>query len=160
MYIASLRVWFKFRTDDCAMYSNWRTYSLWVCTGGHVAAAEATKNICWVKGEGTVDHSTVTRWLKTLWSDYKVSMIRQDQVGQKKKTPIDSEARLQAIEANVAIITQWVFGKLNILQSSVVCHIHRLSKSIWNSRTVPHITKIVQNLWLIQIYIYVYIYER
>ena len=26
--------------------------------------AEATKNICCVKGEGVVDHSTVTRWFK------------------------------------------------------------------------------------------------
>ena len=29
-------------------------------------AAEATKNICWVKGEGAVDDSAVTRWLKKI----------------------------------------------------------------------------------------------
>ena len=27
-------------------------------------AAETTKNICWAKGEDTVDHSRVTRWFK------------------------------------------------------------------------------------------------
>ena len=27
-------------------------------------ATEATKNICSAKGEGTVDHSTVNRWLE------------------------------------------------------------------------------------------------
>ena len=34
-------------------------------------AAEATKKICHVKGESTVDHSTVTRWLKKLCLDGK-----------------------------------------------------------------------------------------
>ena len=27
-------------------------------------ALEATKNICGMKGEGTIDHSTINRWLK------------------------------------------------------------------------------------------------
>ena len=29
--------------------------------------AEATKNVCCAKGEGAIDHSTVTRWLKKIW---------------------------------------------------------------------------------------------
>ena len=31
-------------------------------------AAESSKNICCVKDEGTIDYSTVTRWLKKFCS--------------------------------------------------------------------------------------------
>ena len=34
-------------------------------------AAEETKSICWVKGEGTFDHNMVTRWLKKFCSSCK-----------------------------------------------------------------------------------------
>ena len=33
--------------------------------------AEATKNICYAKDEGTVDHSTVTKWFKKFYSGCK-----------------------------------------------------------------------------------------
>ena len=34
-------------------------------------SADATKNICCVKGEDTVDHSTVSGWLKKFCFGYK-----------------------------------------------------------------------------------------
>ena len=61
---------------------------------------EATKNICCVKGEGTVDHSTVFAWVERLG---------------KPKT-VDSETVLQNIMANLANSTQKVSGKFNISQ--------------------------------------------
>ena len=30
----------------------------------HNTVVETTKNICYIKGEGAIDHSTVTRWFK------------------------------------------------------------------------------------------------
>ena len=45
--------------------------------------AEPTKNIYCVKGDGTVDHSTVIRWFKNCaWVGW-TSMIKQNQIGQK-----------------------------------------------------------------------------
>ena len=42
---------------------------------------------------------------------------------------MDSEAELQAIEANLVSSIQRVSGELGISQSSVVCPLHGLSKS-------------------------------
>ena len=42
-----------------------KQHSLYEFELGH-NATEATKNIC-VKSEGTVDHSTVTRWIKKFY---------------------------------------------------------------------------------------------
>ena len=44
-------------------------HALQIQTGHNVM--EATKNVCCVKGEATVDHSTVTRLFKKLHSDCK-----------------------------------------------------------------------------------------
>ena len=43
---------------------------------------------------------------------------------------------------------QRVSGELGILLSSVVCHHHELSKCIGSLRIEPHVTKILQNIWL------------
>ena len=56
-----------------------------------------------------------------------------------------SEAGLQAIEANLESNIWRVPGKLGILQSSVVHHLHNLSKSIQSCQTVLHVTKIFKN---------------
>ena len=68
-------------------------------------AAEATKNIC-VKSEDTVDHVTVTKWLKKFCSVCK------------KFDDQNSKAVLQATEAKLASSTQRVSGELSISQSS------------------------------------------
>ena len=57
---------------------------------------------------------------------------------------MDSKAILQAIEANPVSSTQRVSGKLRISQSSVVHHLHDLSKSIWSCWIMLHISKILQ----------------
>ena len=54
---------------------------------------------------------------------------------------MDSETVLQAIEANLVSSTQRVSGELTILQSSVIGHL--------NDQIAFHITKILQNIWLL-----------
>ena len=75
---------------------------------------ESTKNICCSKGEGTVDHSRVTRWLKKFCLGYKNFgyQARSD-----RPKSVDSGAMLQTIEANLVCSTQRVSGKLKILLS-------------------------------------------
>ena len=58
---------------------------------------EVTKNICCVKGEGVVDHSTVTRWFKKFHSGYK-NLNNQANLDPPKM--MDSKTMLKVIEAN------------------------------------------------------------
>ena len=51
---------------------------------------------------------------------------------------------LQVTEANSASSTKGILGKIVISESSVICHPHDPTKSIWNYQIVPHITKILQ----------------
>ena len=60
-------------------------------------AMEARKDICCVKGEWAIDHSTVTRWLKKIRSGCKYF---DDQARSSRPTSKDSEAIHQATEAN------------------------------------------------------------
>ena len=83
---------------------------------------EATKKICHAKGEGAVDHTTLTRWFKKFLSDQK-NFDNQAKSGRPKT--MDSEA----IRANQINFTWRVLGELIISQSSVVCHLHDLNKS-------------------------------
>ena len=99
-------------------------------------AVEATKS--YAKGEDTVDHGRVTRWLKKFHSGYKNldTLVRSD----RPKT-MDSAAMLQAIEAYLVSSTQRVSGELSISLSSVFHHLHDFSKSIRSYHIVPLITK-------------------
>ena len=97
-------------------------------------AAEATKNICYAKGEGAVDHSTVTRWFEKCCSGCK-NLNKQASSG-KPKT-MNSEAILQAIEASLVGSTYRVSGKFIIVQSNVICHLHNLSTR--SCRIVSHV---------------------
>ena len=112
-------------------------------------ATEATKNICGAKDEGAVDHYTVTRWFKKFHLDCN---NLNDQVRSGKPKSMDSKVVLQAIEANPENRIGRVSGELSITHSSVVCHLHNLSKSIQSCGIVPHIAKILQNFWLTQVF--------
>ena len=90
-------------------------------------AANTTRNIYWAKGEGTVDHSTVTRWLKKCCLGYK-NFDNQARADRLKS--MDSKSMLIAIETNLASSTLNVSGELGISQFSMVHHLHDLSKSI------------------------------
>ena len=68
------------------------------------------KNICCTRGEGAVDHSTVTRWLKKFHFSCKNF---DDQVRSAKPKTVNYEAVLQFRVANLRC-TQRVSGKLNI----------------------------------------------
>ena len=57
---------------------------------------KVTKNNC-AKGEGTVDHCTVTRWFKKICLGYK-NLNNQQRLGRLKS--MDSEAVLQTIKVN------------------------------------------------------------
>ena len=86
-------------------------------------AMEATKNIHRVKGEGTLDHSTGTRWFEKFclrWKNFK------DQPRSGKPKSVESKA----------------ISKPGISKSSMICYLHHLSKSC---QIVPHIIKILQN---------------
>ena len=69
----------------------------------------------------------------------------QDQVGLK-----DSEAVVQDIKAILARGTQRVSIDL-----SMACHLHNLGKNIWRYWTVFHVTKIFQNFWFSQLFMYI-----
>ena len=74
-------------------------------------AAEAITNIFFcLKGEGAVDHSTITR-LKKLHSDCKTVIDRAKLV---RPTGMDSEALLKRIEANTVSSIQKDSGLLTI----------------------------------------------
>ena len=59
-------------------------------------AVEATKTICWTKGEGAVDHS---RWLNKFCLSCQ-NLDLQARSGRLKS--VDSEAVFQVLEANLA----------------------------------------------------------
>ena len=96
-------------------------------------AVEATKSICCAKGEGTVDHSTVKRWLKKFRSDSK-NLDNQTRSGRPKT--VDYVILLKAMEINSASSTRRVWSKLGISQSSVVRHLYDLCKNIWSCRII------------------------
>ena len=68
------------------MYTN---VNLGVRTGYN--AADATKNLCCAKGEGSVDHSTITKWIKKFHLGCKKL---DDQTRSSWPKTIDSEAVL------------------------------------------------------------------
>ena len=61
--------------------------------------------------------------------------------------PSQTKTAFQAIAANLVSSTWRVSGNLGISQSNVGHHLCNLSKSIWSRQIVPHITKILQNLF-------------
>ena len=78
------------------------------------------KNICCAKSEGTVDHSTVTRWFKINCSGCNFGNLSRS--GKSKN--VDSEVMLQAIEVNLVSSPWRVSGELSMSQSYVVCHFY------------------------------------
>ena len=64
---------------------------------------EATQNVCCVKGESTVAHSTVTRWFKKFCSSYK-NLDNETRSGKPKN--VDSKAMFLAMKANSMSSTQ------------------------------------------------------
>ena len=93
---------------------------------------EASESICWLKSEGAVIHSWITRWWKKLCLGCK-KLDDQARSGEHKL--IDSKAKLQATEARMVSNTWRVSGKLGI------SHLHNLSKSIHIHQIIPHVTK-------------------
>ena len=97
-----------------------------------------SKKICFVKGEGTVDHSTVSRWFKKFCSACKTL---DNQAKSDEPKSMDSEA-------NLAVEIQIISIELGIWLFSVVCHLHNVSKRVWSYWILLHITKILLNFWL------------
>ena len=48
-----------------------------------IIATKVTKNICYAKGDSTVEYSTVTRWFKKSVQVARPSTIKQNQAGLK-----------------------------------------------------------------------------
>ena len=74
-------------------------------------AVGANKDICCDKGESAVDCNRVTRWLKKFCLGCN-KLDNQTKLGRPKFG--DSEAVLQAIEANPVSSTQRISGNLSI----------------------------------------------
>ena len=68
---------------------------------------EPTKNICCMKGKGADDHNTVTWLFKKFFSDHK---NLDNYARSRRPKTVDSEAVLQAMEANLVSNTQKVPG--------------------------------------------------
>ena len=97
----------------------------------------ATKNICTMKDKGSVDQSTVTRWLNKFHLGCK--NLNNQAKSDRSKTMV-SKVTLLAIETNPGGSTQRVSGKLHISQSSVVHLLCNLGKNTWSCPIVPHIS--------------------
>ena len=63
-------------------------------------AVDATRNICWAKGESAVDRRTVTRWFKKFHSGCKNV---DDQARINRSINVDSEAVLKSLRINQMI---------------------------------------------------------
>ena len=100
---------------------------------------KATKSIYFTKGEGAVDHSTVTRWCKKFCLGYK-SLDNQTKSDGSKNHGLQNSAPCHRGNS-----TQRISSELGISQSNVVCYLHDLGRSIWNCWIVLHVTKILQN---------------
>ena len=131
----------------CKFGNLWFTSSNWVIT----PPPQATQNICCAKGESTVDHSTIIWWFKNFAWVARISTIRQSQQG--LKPLILRWGRAPNHKGKPASSTLRVSGELGVLQSSVFRHIYDICKSIKSCRTMPHISKILQNRWLTQVWL-------
>ena len=79
----------------------------------------------YLKGEGAVDHRTVTRWFKKFRSRCK---NLDNQTGSGRPKTVDSEAVLRAIEANLVSSTRRVSGELD----SVIGYFYDFNRSTQN----------------------------
>ena len=80
------------------MWPNSGTYTLRVRIG-----FKAIKNICYSKGEGTVDPQKITRWFKHFVQVRRFTTIRHGQIGFEAVAP---EAVIQAIDVNTVCNAQ------------------------------------------------------
>ena len=110
----------------------------------------AIKNICCVKGEVAVDHSTVTRWFKRFFSGCK-NLDNQAKSGRPRTI-------LQGIETNSVSHTQRVSSKLGISQSSVVHLLHDLTKEPKASRLYVTLPKCFKTVHIL-VYTYISIHK-
>ena len=120
-------------------------------------AAEATKNICCAKGEGTVDNNTVIKYMKKFYLDCKdlddpLRQIRQVALEEYQASSVSYSLVWFVIlksgefhSSTVSHSPEWfitfttstnptsssrrVSGEIRISQTSVVCYRHNLSKS-------------------------------
>ena len=115
---------------------------------GH-SPANTTKNICYAKIEGKVDHCTVTRWFKKFPSGCK-KLVDHSRLSRSKS--VESNVVLQILEANPVSSARRVSGELDISLSRAVRHFLGLDQSIRSCcRIVPHVNKILQNFWLTRV---------
>ena len=108
-------------------------------------ATETTLKFCYTKCDGAVEHSRISKWLKTLHSCNKNH---------------EDQARLERLKSvnpdpNPVICTLRKSVKIDIAQCSMV-HIYYLSKSNRSCQIVPHVSKILQHFNSISYNILVY----
>ncbi len=101
----------------------------------HFKAVDATKKICKVEGEGIVSVRTAQKWFKRFNEGYT---NLKDEPRSGRPTIVDSEALLNAVEANPSTSSRRLSAELGTAQTSVVRHLHALGKINKRCREVPH----------------------
>ena len=89
--------------------------------------------------QDAIDHCIIIRWLQKF---HLVCNNLNDQARSGKPKNMDSKAVLKVTKANLASSNLKVSGGFNIIH-----HFHDLSTSIHSYQIVPHVTKILQNLY-------------
>ena len=139
--VVGVLTWYALLHSVCVIWKQYMKYNLiwevafYECKLDHNAAVETTKNICCVKGEGSVDHNN------QMVQKILLGLQEPQQSGKVRPKNIDSEAVFYVKKANSKSI------KLGISQSRMIYHLHNIGKSNQNCQIVPHVTKIFQNFW-------------
>ena len=136
--IISLHVWY----ESCTVSMQHRLHQelrFYIFTLSH-NTVRATKNICCLKDEDAIDHTTVTKWVKKFCSTFK---NLNNQAKSDRPKNMDSEVVFQAIGANPiwrAFHRQVLF--VNFITSAKAYRIAELRLML---------NKILQNFWHLSI---------
>jgi [histone H3]-lysine36 N-dimethyltransferase SETMAR len=101
----------------------------------HFLAVDAAKKICQVEGEAIVSIRTAQKWFNR-FNEGCTNFKDESRSG--RPTIVDSEALLNAVEANPSTSSRRLSAELDIPQTSVVRHLHTLGKINKRCREVPH----------------------
>ena len=121
--IASLWAWFESHTDECQCSLIWQLM-LYEFEESH-NTAKATKNICWVKRDGTADHTKVIRWFE------KFCLSSKNHNNQAKS------GRLKRMDSKVNLSLQWFVTFMTSTKASTVIELYFiLLKYCWKQMVI------------------------
>ena len=134
--IVSLCVWFENRKDDeHSTLFYWKIHRLQVRTG------------LWLCGSSPPLPKKLFLCERRSWRNV-IRITRTPMNRSDRPKIVDSEAVIQAIQANLASSSWRISGEFCISLSNVVCYLHDLDKNIHSCQIVLTVTKILQNFRL------------